>query len=188
MLLANHGVHIVRWQNNHIDRRGVVGHADGARLGAVLLVMKCDDGAEDTRENAMEHDRAVPVEEGANALVLDHADQGGWNEGVEAGEDEEDEPEWEEDAVSENEAEHPQEGDPEADVFVLLVGSREQIPDCEFFGGEALGYFVIDDCLKVHQKNGPIRNTEIVGNNCEMKGYQFDPISYQEYTQTIIKI
>lgn len=85
MFLADHGVNIVSGEDDDVNWWGMVGNTDGTWLGAVLLVVKCNDGREDTWEDAMKHDGAVPVEENADALVLYHADQGRWNKGVEAG-------------------------------------------------------------------------------------------------------
>jgi len=83
---------------------------------------------------------------------VDSADQRGGDECVEAGEDEEDEAEGEKDEVAEHEAEEPEDCDAEADVLVLLVGAGEEVPDGELFGGEALCYLVVDDCLVVYEK------------------------------------
>ncbi len=86
MLLADHRVAVVRGQDDDVDGRGVIGHADRARPRLELLVVECDYGGEDTREDAVQDERGVPVEPALESAVADQADQEGRDEGVEAGE------------------------------------------------------------------------------------------------------
>ncbi|RNA36459.1 hypothetical protein BpHYR1_024186 [Brachionus plicatilis] len=57
-------------------------------------------------------------------------------------------PERKEDAVAEQQAEQPQHRHPKADVLVLLVVARQQVPHDQLLGGEALGHLVVDDRLQ----------------------------------------
>ena len=83
--LAYHRVHIVCGEYDDVDGRCVIGHADGARLGAVLAVVERDYGGSDTRQYAVQDHRAVPSEPVADSFVLDLADEKCRNECVEAG-------------------------------------------------------------------------------------------------------
>ena len=75
MCLADHGVAVVGGENDDIDGRGVIGHANGAWFGTVLSIMKCDDGGEDARENAMKKERGIPIEPSFERSIFDEADQ-----------------------------------------------------------------------------------------------------------------
>ena len=147
--LADHRVAVVRGQDDHVDGRRVIGHANGAGLGAIVLVVEGDDGGEDARQYAMQNDGRVVVEPALERRIdVHHADEKGGDERVAAREYEQDEARRKEDAVAEDEAEQPEDGHAHAHVLVLLVGAREQIPHGELLGGEALGHVVVDDGLE----------------------------------------
>lgn len=57
-------------------------------------------------------------------------------------------PQREEDAVSHKDADHPGDGEAEADVAEILVGSGEQVPRGQFLWGEALRHLVVHDALQ----------------------------------------
>lgn len=57
-------------------------------------------------------------------------------------------PQREEDAVSHQDAHHPDDGEAEADVAEILVGSGEEVPRGQLLGGEALRHLVVHDALQ----------------------------------------
>lgn len=57
-------------------------------------------------------------------------------------------PERKEDAVSYEHTNTPDDGEAEADVAEILVGSGEKVPRGQFFWGEALSHLVVHDALQ----------------------------------------
>lgn len=57
-------------------------------------------------------------------------------------------PQWEQDAISHKDADHPDDGEAEADVAEILVGSGEEVPRGQFLWGEALRHLVVHDALQ----------------------------------------
>lgn len=57
-------------------------------------------------------------------------------------------PQREKDAISHKDADHPDDGEAEADVAEILVGSGEEVPRGQFLWGEALRHLVVRDALQ----------------------------------------
>ena len=57
-------------------------------------------------------------------------------------------PEREEDAVTDEDPEAPDDGEAEADVAEVLVGSGEEVPGGQLLGGKALRHLVVHDALQ----------------------------------------
>lgn len=84
VLLPDHRVAAVRRQDDDVDGARVIRHADRAGLGAVLAVVERDDGREDAREYAVQHERAVPVESPLDRRLGQQPDEECRHECVEA--------------------------------------------------------------------------------------------------------
>lgn len=57
-------------------------------------------------------------------------------------------PQREKDAISHEDADHPDDGEAKADVAEILVGSGEEVPRGQFLWGKALRHLVVHDALQ----------------------------------------
>lgn len=56
-------------------------------------------------------------------------------------------PEWQQEAVADDDAEAPQHAEPQADVPEVVVAAREQVPALQLLGRETLRHLVVYDAL-----------------------------------------
>lgn len=65
-------------------------------------------------------------------------------------------PEWQQESVADQEAQPPQDSQPQADVVKVVVAAGQQVPRLQLFGTEPLGHLIIHDAL--HSSTSKIKD------------------------------